>query len=841
MNFPWLFRMAWRDSRRNRSRLMLFMSSIVLGIAALVAINSFGNNLQDELNGEAKKLLGADLEVQGSSPFSPELILFFDSLGAESSEEISFASMVLFPKNGGSRLVQVRALEGNYPYYGNIETNPAEAATAFREQQQALADGGLLLQFDAAPGDSIKVGEVVFAISGSVLKIPGESGIASSVAPPVYIPLQYLDATGLLQKGSRINYKRYYRFDDDERFAQLFESTIEPRLEKEELRYDTAAERQQEIGDAYKDLTAFLNLVAFVALLLGCLGVASSVHIYIREKRTSVAILRCLGGTGYTALAIFLIQITIMGLIGSLLGATLGTAVQFALPALFADFLAVEVPVQISWPAVLQGILVGVVVAVLFALLPLLTIRRVSPLTALRASYEHPQKDPLRFIVFFLIILFVALFSYLQLGEWMKALIFTGGIVAAFLVLAAIAQAMIWLVRRYFPVSWSYTWRQSLANLYRPNNQTGVLVTTIGLGTALICTLFFVQQTLLDKIVLTGSENQPNTVLFDIQDDQLEPLIELTRSYDLPIMQQVPVVTMRLEGIRGRSTASIKADTTSGIRSWVLNREYRVTYRDSLIKSETILAGEWKGRVHSPRDSIFVSLSENIAEDMKVEVGDKITFNVQGAVMDTYVGSIREVDWQRVQTNFLVVFPTGVLERAPKFHVIITRIDSAQQAANFQRAVVQRFPNISLIDLKLILKTLDEIVGKISFVIRFMALFSILTGLVVLIGSVIISKFQRIQESVLLRTLGASRKQILSINTLEYFFLGSLAALTGVIIALLGSWALAYFSFETPFSPPLWPMLLAYATITILTILIGLSNSRSIVNKPPLEILRTEV
>lgn len=170
----------------------------------------------------------------------------------------------------------------------------------------------------------------------------------------------------------------------------------------------------------------------------------------------------------------------------------------------------------------------------------------------------------------------------------------------------------------------------------------------------------------------------------------------------------------------------------------------------------------------------------------------------------------------------------------------MTRVDSVQQAAQFQRAVVQRFPNVSLIDLNLILKTVDEIVGKVSFVIRFMAFFSIITGLIVLTGSVIISKYQRIRESVLLRTLGASQKQILSINTLEYFFLGSLAALTGVVIALLSSWALAYFNFETPFTPPLWPILLAYAIITSLTILIGLSNSRSIVNKPPLEILRTE-
>ena len=841
MNYSWLLKMAWRDSRKNRNRLFLFMSSIVLGIAALVAINSFGENMQDEINGEAKKLLGADLEVESRQPFSPELLQFFDSLGAEKSEEVSFASMVLFPRNGGTRLVQVRALQGDYPFYGTIETQPAGAGQAFREEQAALVDQTLLLQYNAAPGDSIKVGTLTFPIRASVTKVPGQAGIATSVAPPVFIPLQQLEETGLLQKGSRINYKLYLKFEEDEeQLKSLFENTIEPRLEEAELRYDTVEERKREIGDTYQDLTGFLNLVAFVALLLGCIGVASSVHIYIREKIVSVAILRCLGGTGKQALGIYLVQIALIGLIGSILGALLGAIVQFFLPRLFAGFLPVEVSVSLSWEAILQGILTGVVVSVLFALLPLLAIRKVSPLTALRSSYESQERDKLRYLVFAAILAFVCLFAWLQLNELDKALVFTGGILLAFLILAGIAQLMIWLVRKFFPVGWSYNWRQSLANLYRPNNQSLVLVTTIGLGTALISMLFFVQDLLLQKVELSGSEGQPNMVVFDIQSAQVEEVAELTRSFELPIIQEVPVVTMRLEGIKGWSAAEIKEDTTTNIRGWVLRREYRVTYRDSLISSEKLVAGEWRGEVASPRDSIFISLEKGLAEDMRVEIGDKVTFNVQGAVMDTWVGSIREVDWQRVQTNFLVLFPAGVLERAPKFHVLITRVDSAQRAANYQKALVQQFPNVSVIDLNLILETLDEIIGKVSFVIRFMAFFSIITGIIVLIGSVIISKFQRIRESVLLRTLGASRRQILSINALEYFFLGSLAALTGVLIALAGSWALAAFYFETPFTPPLWPLLISYLAITLLTILVGLSNSRGVLNKPPLEILRSE-
>ena len=217
-----------------------------------------------------------------------------------------------------------------------------------------------------------------------------------------------------------------------------------------------------------------------------------------------------------------------------------------------------------------------------------------------------------------------------------------------------------------------------------------------------------------------------------------------------------------------------------------------------------------------------------------------MTWNVQGAMITTYVGSYRKVDFQRVQTNFLVLFPTGVLESAPKFHVQLTRFENVQQSAKFQQALVGQFPNVSVIDLNLVIETVETILDQVSFVIRFMALFSIITGIIVLIGSVIISKYQRIQESVLLRTMGASRRQIMGINAVEYFLLGSLAALTGIVLSLPASWALAKFIFQASLQPPWLSLLAGFAALTGLTLIIGLLNSREVVNKPPLEILRKE-
>lgn len=838
----WLIKMAWRDSRRSRSRLLLFISSIILGIAALVGIFSFSYNLKRDIDQQAKALVGADLVIESNRAVSAELTPLLDSLGNDRARERNFASMIFFMKNQGTRLVQVRALEGAYPFYGDLETSPSGAGRNFRNGRQALVDKTLMIQYNAQVGDSIKIGDLSFVIAGALLKAPGRTGLSTTIAPPVYIPLQFLDQTGLLQKGSRIGYNYYYRFDPGTDIDKLI-STIQPRLEKEGLDYETVESRKRNTGRAFEDFAQFLTLISFIALLLGCIGVASAIHIYIREKINSIAILRCLGVSSAQAFLIFLIQVAGIGLIGSVIGAACGILVQQILPSVLKDFLPVEATMTISWKAIGQGILLGFLISVLFALLPLVSIRKVSPLLTLRMSVEPGRllRDRLTWLLYAAILLFVIGFSRWEMKSWKQALFFTAGILIAFLLLAAAARLLMWMVRRFFPTSWNYLWRQAFANLYRPNNQTIILVITIGLGTAFIGILYFIQSLLINRVSLSATGNQPNMVLFDIQSSQRDGVAALTRKYGLPVLQEVPIVTTRIERLNGKTALQARDDSSSQIPRRVFEGEIRVTYRDSLTDSEKITAGKLHGPVKSPNDIVYISMDENYANRIHVKIGDSIVFNVQGVLMPAIVGSFRQVDWRRVQTNFRVVFPTGVLESAPQFHVIVTRASSSEASAHFQQAMVKAYPNVSIIDLGLILSVMDDILSKIGFVIRFMAAFSIITGLIVLIASVLISKYQRIQESVLLRTLGASRRQIFLINALEYLFLGALASVTGILLALAGSWALAKFSFDSHFSPQWLPVLILVFLICLLTVMIGLLNSRGVVNKPPLEILRREI
>ena len=284
--------MAWRDSRRNRSRLLLFVSSIILGIAALVAIYSLGDNMRQEIDRQAAALLGADLEISGNKEPAADILQMVDSAGGrQRSEERSFTSMVYFPKNGGSRLIQVRALSGDFPYYGDLETSPVAAARSFRTGQQALVDQTLMLQFNAQNGDSVRVGNINFAIAGTLEGAPGQTGLSASVAPIVYIPLSYLEETGLSHKGSRINYKSFFKFGKNVEIEKVVDK-VKPRLEKEGLNYDTVESQKEDTNRSLRDLTQFLALVSFIALLLGCIGVASAIHIYVREKIAAVAVMR---------------------------------------------------------------------------------------------------------------------------------------------------------------------------------------------------------------------------------------------------------------------------------------------------------------------------------------------------------------------------------------------------------------------------------------------------------------------------------------------------------------------------------------------------------------------
>ena len=837
-----VLKMAWRDSRTARRRLVLFSLSIVLGVAALVAIGSFSANLKQGIDDQAKGLLGADLSVTSHAALTPAVGAFFQTLGARQAREISFASMVVFPSaEGQTRLVSVRAIEAGYPFYGEFVTAPVGEAAQLDQRDVALVEETLLSQFGVKVGDSLKLGEKTFKVAAALKKIPGESAAVATLSPRVYIGFDRLAGTGLLGPGSLVHYKTYLKLPPG-RDAEKIVRDMQKQFGGLRLGFDTVEKRKRDLGKALQGVYAFLSLVGFVSLFLGAIGVASAISVYIRQKITTVAVLRCLGASARQGFAIYLVQGLALGLLGATLGVAAGVAVQLALPPLVKSLLPFDVAFFISWAAVARGWAAGLVICVLFTLLPLLEVRRVSPLVALRAAFAERKLsvDGWRVALYAVIAVAVAGFAAWQTQRWTWGLGFTAGLAAALGVLAALAYAVAWAARRFTPPGLPYVWRQGVANLHRPNNRTVLLLVSLGLGTFLLLTLAVARDTLLQQIRGTDGEGRPNLLFFDIQDDQIAPLTELLKTQRARLTAQAPVVTMRLQGINGRTVDELLKDKRAGIPAWTLRREYRSTYRRELTETEKLTAGTFYGEVSPAVAYVPVSVEEGLAKDMQLKLGDDIDFDVQGVLVKARVTSFRSVEWRRLAPNFFVVFPTGVLESAPKFYVVAAHVDGAADSARVQQAVVRAFPNVSAIDLALVLQTLDGIFSKVELVVRFMALFTLATGVVVLVGAVMTGRFQRIRETVLLRTLGASRRQLMQIQLVDYAVLGALAALTGGLQAWGAGAALAVFVFEAPVIVPAGLLAGAVVAVTAITLVTGWLSGRGLMNRPPLEVLREE-
>ena len=873
-----ILKMAWRDSRASRRRLLLYSLSVVLGIAALVAIGSFTVNLKQAIDDQAKGLLGADLVVTSRAAFSEPVLAYTAGLRGERSRTREFSSMLVFTTaNDATRLVQVRAVEANFPFYGKFETAPAGAAAELQAGRPVVVlEETLLTQFGVKVGDVVKLGQATFTIAGAILKVPGESAAIATFAPRAYVPLSLLTTTGLMNRESITQHRVLIKLPDGQD-AEAVERAMKTKFAVERLSFSTVAERKRNLGAALTNIEGFLNLVGFVALFLGAIGVASAIHVYVRQKIATVAVLRCLGASAAQSFSVYVVQGIALGMFGAVLGAALGIALQLLLPVVLQGVLPIDVNFFIAWPAVGRGLGAGLVICFLFTLLPLLAVRRVSPLVALRSAFIErtgAATDPWRIILGGLILAAVTGFAYWQTRSWRIGLGFTGMLVVGFGLLAGLAQVVAWAARRFVPRSLPYVVRQGIANLHRPNNRTVLLLLSLGLGTFLILTLYLTRTTLLNQVDLAGEGARPNLLFFDIQDDQIEPFKKIAAEQNAPVIQSAPIVTMKISALKGRpvdelmrereaprSTALAPASyadknderrTAAGPRGGssgrggprlsggMLGREYRSTYRAKLSGTERVVAGKFDGQVPPGAAIVPISVEESFLKNLQLTLGDEIEWDVQGVPVRTKVTSVRAVEWRRLESNFFVVFPEGAIEAAPKTFVAALRTASPAASAQTQRALVAAFPNISAIDLALILQALDSIFSKVAFVIQFMALFTVFTGVIVLVGAVLNGRYQRIRETVLLRTLGATRRQLVQIQLVEYSILGVLAAVVGGGLSVAGNALLAHFVFKiAPVAPPLL-IIGAVAAAAAVTVVTGLVMGRGVTDYPPLEILRQE-
>ena len=822
--------MAWRESRTHRVKLAFFLSAIVIGVAAQVSISSLRDNLTQSIDSQSKELLGADLEVRHTAPFDSVLNGFLDSRFDESADMIRFASMVS-ADSGFTRLSQIFASSSTYPFYGSIKTQPARAFETFKLEKGALIDQSVLDQFNLSVGDTLTIGLGSYPILGGMLSIPGQAQAGSFFGPRIFIPIDGLEETGLLQRGSRVEYLRYFTYRNDQKPEQI-RAALDSLRNLSSFGFDDVEERRSEVSSAIEQLSNFLNIIGFIALLLGGLGIGSSMFVYIREKVPQIAILKCVGVKGKDAILIFLFQSLVMGMIGAILGAFIGVVIQQILPFLITDFLPVELQLFLSWPSILVGTAVGVLVTLLFAGLPLVDLTQISPLQTLRRSSIATSNilSRRRYSIIGLILLGVWGYGFWMLGGVEAASWFSLGVVVLSSMLMLISLGLMKLTHTLIRPRWPYAIRQGLSNLYRPQNQTTTLLLSFGLGITLISSLYLTQDLLLSALNFSTSDDIPNVAFYDIQADQNNGVNQVINELGYETLQNVPIVTMRLEAIGNAKVTQILADTSRSARRWALQREYRSTYRDSLIKTEKLTEGEFIGQYKLNMDNLAndyvpITVSSDLMDDLAATIGDTLRWDVQGITISSTIVGIREVSWDEPQPNFFVVFPDGVLNYAPQFFATTVRTSTRSEALILQQQIVQRYPNISALDIGLLIESFRDFLNQITFVIQFIGLFSILTGLIVLAGAAASSRFQRLKEAQLLRVLGAQKQIIKRILFIEFFAVGGLSSLLGVGLSLGVSYLVGYFVFDLVLEPS-WGILSLEVLIIIgLVTLVGAANS----------------
>lgn len=835
MQLQWAIKTALKDGKKQSKKLFLFASSIVLGIAAFTAIEGFRATVENAINSEAKELLGADLVARTNSYSTDSITELLQPYAETVSVEKSMASMLFVAKSDGSRLVNVRAMQPGYPVYGNIECTPAGSNEQIFNAPVAVIDPTLMQQFNLVVGDSIRIGARYFAVAGEINNIPGQVGITATVAPSVLIGYNYLNTTELVQQGSRIFsyvYTKLLPTANPDTLAKQFEA----QKNMATVRFETIQSRKERLGKVYQNLNNYLLLITFTALILGGLGVAASVRLYLQQQQQKVALFKCLGISKNAILLLYSTQLFVASLLASIAGVVLGAVIQYFLPQVLSDFLPFSIAFELSTQGLIAGLFSGVLLTLAITLGSLLATAKITPLALLNESLL-PKAKLFDASVFIGLGLFSLTLLYLFTQSLTLAAGFTVGILLLYGLLFLVSFALIKLLQPVIPNIKNFSYKMGLLNIIRKPAQSSLTISSISFGLVILFLLYLVQGSLLNQLKIGEESNQPNFIVFDVRKNQEADLLQFFEQQQMPVLQNVPVIAMRLHSLKNKLNYEWKNDSTHTIPSHVFDREYRATYRDHIIESEKITQGTFIPQ-YSGSGLVPVSVEERYFNQMQAQLGDSISFNVQGAILNGYIASVREVDFTRIQTNFTVLFPLNILEKAPQFKVFISRTQNTQQAAKVQQDLLEDFPNVSVVNLDFILKTVNELFSKIGFAIRFMALFSVIGGFIVLINLMAINRYTQRENGALLRTLGGSQKQLSNLFLTEYFVLATLA----IVVALLLSVGIAAASITAVFSIPLYIPVIELIVLSILLIsailILGFINTRPVIRQSPLLVLR---
>jgi len=837
-----ILRMALRETRAAWRRLLFFFLCIAVGVGTMAALRSAIQNVRSALTAQARTIIGADILVSSREDWPDGALAAVERIAAPAllaaTASVETATMVrpADPAKDVARMVELRGVEPRFPLYGTVELGEGQPYSHdLLKSYGTLVRPELLAQLDLRVGDEIVIGGRPFTIRGTLLNEPGRRAGGFSLGPRVLIDHDALHELGLLALGSRARRQVLLRVEDgrvDEIAAALRASFKDTFVSVRSYRMTG-----DEIGEDLERAEGYLSLAGLTVLVLGGIGVSSVTRVFIEQKLKSIAVLKCVGAGTRRITAIYLVQVLGLGLAGSVLGLGLGRLALAAAPALNPAE-GLELAPTLTWSAIAQSVAIGVLVSLLFSLVPLLRVRRVRPSLLLRQ--EAPSGGPFDWTRAAAIAGVSAALA--AVAAWQAGSVMVGLTVCiGFAVIAAVLYgAGLLLVRgvRPFARSRRFAVRHAALHLDRPGNQTRVVLLAVGLGAFLLVGIRAVESNLFEEVSIVFDETAPDLFLIDVQADQREGVARIVSRHTGETPRLLPVLRARVTQVRGRDTSLDGIEDVRGRGS--LGREYTVTYRARLEANETLLEGRfWADR---PAEEPEVSIEKGIQERFRIHPGDTVRFEVLGRAVTARVTSVREVNWRDSRAGgFMFVFSPGVFDAAP--HAFIAPVRGPADAAGrgrLQRDLVAAYPNVSVIDVREILDVLREVVDRVVLATSVIGALVLGTGVLILIGAVATTKFRRMQDAAILKTLGASSRQIGTLLLLEYGLLGVIAGTIGAAGGAALSWGVSRFVLEIGWRFPLQESLAGVALTAAMVAGVGLASSADVLRRKPLATLRAE-
>jgi putative ABC transport system permease protein len=841
-----VLRMALRETRASWRRLLFFFVCIAVGVAAIVALRSVIQSVRAVFGQEAKSLIAADVLISTNRDWTPAARATIDrrlsAYGAiDRTDTIETATMVRPADDRPvARMVELRAVQPPFPLYGELTLEGGQAYShALVEQHGVLVRPELLSALGVAVGDRIVIGLVSFTIRGVIANEPGRRVGGFSLGPRVIVDFADLPSTGLLSQGSRARRVLLVRVPDD-RIAPLVEA-LHGDFKDDFISARSYRSNDDEIGADFDRAENYLSLVGLIIVILGGISVSSVTRVFVLQKMRSIAVLKCLGARSAQIISVYMLQVLALGIAGSVLGIGLAQAAVALIPLAIdsgTTSLLSEVHYGVTWSAALQGMAVGILVSLLFSVVPLLHVRLVKPSMLLRDESATPGIDWIRVAAVVIVSAALVAVTGWQAASLRAGLVVCGGFLILAGILLAAGQALVGAVAplaraRFFAL------RHAVLHVSRPGNQTRVILLAVGLGAFFIVGVRSLQASLLAQFSIQSAADAPDMFLMDIQRAQAETVRGFLTdpASGAGAFQMIPVLRARVTGVSGRDASMESYEDVRARGS--LAREYEVTYRDHLEPNERVVEGAfWNSASSEPE----ISVEKDLHERFKINLGDTVRFDILGRVISARVTSIREVDWKDSRAGgFMFVFRPGVLEQAPQMFIAPLRGPLTIEArARLQHDLVERFPNVSVIDFHEILETVRDVMSKVTLAITVVGALVLASGALILIGAVAMTKFQRVYEAAVFKTLGANTRTIATMLLIEYSVLGVLAGLVGSLGAVGLTWAVSRYALDIPWRIFVGEHVGGVVATTTLVAVIGVVSSLDVLRNKPLLTLRAE-